>query len=120
MILLLYLALMLFAAIALVGIPVRIFQLTRGSIQSAYVRLSVVSRIVVTVGLIGLVISAVLWVGVVYVVTMVFMDGTTPRIWGGSELGMTSSVFGFLYLVVELLLLPLTICQNRGERRVSA
>ena len=115
-----YLLLMIFAAVAIVGIPVRLVQLIRGSIQSVYVQLNVIPRIVVTIGLAGLLVGAVSWLGVVYVAIMVFTDDLPLRLWGGSELGMTFSVFGFLYLVVELLLVPLTISQIRNERAVSA
>ena len=115
-----YLLLMVFAAAAIVGIPVRLVQLIRGSIQSVYVRLNVIPRIVVAIGLVGLLVGAVSWLGVVYVAIMVFADDSPLRLWGGSELGMTSSVFGFLYLVVELLLVPVTIRQIRNERVVSA
>ncbi len=115
-----YLLLMIFAAVAIVGIPVRVFQFIQGSIQSVYARLSVIPRIVVTIGLAGLLVGTVSWLGVVYVAFKVFTDDSPLRIWGGSELGMTSSVFGFLYLVVELLLVPLTIGQIRNERAVSA
>ena len=105
---------------AMIGVPVRLFQLVRGSIQAAYSRMGAFSKLIVTVGLVILVLSAFSWAGLMYVAVMVFTDDTTPRIWGGSEFGMTSSVLGFLYLIAELLLLPVTIHQLRNKRVASA
>ncbi len=110
---------MLVGAIAMIGVPVRLFQLVRGSLQAAYSRLNLFSKFFVTIGLVGLILGGLLWISVAYVAVMVFTDDTTPRIWGASELGMTSSSFGALYLIVELLLLPLTIRQIRNKRAVS-
>ena len=112
--------LMLVGAGAVFGIPVRLFQLVRGSIQTAYSRLSGLSKIVAVIGLVGLTLSALLWMGVAYVAVMVVTDDTTPRIWGGSELAMITSALGFLYLMAELLLLPVTIRQIRNVRVASA
>ncbi len=105
---------------AMIGIPVRIVRLARGDLRSTYLRLNFYSKIVVTIGLVGLLLGALLWFGVAYVAVMVYSDDTTPRIWGGSELGMSTSTFGLLYLVVELLLLPLTTRRTRSERVESA
>ena len=110
---------MLAGAGAVLGIPLRLFQLVRGSIQTAYSRLSGFSKIVAVIGLVGLILSALLWIGVAYVAVMVFTDDTTPRVWGGSELGMTTSALGFLYVIVELLLMPVTIRQIRSVRVIS-
>lgn len=110
---------MVFAAVATVGIPVRLFQLIRGRIRAIYVNLSGTSKIVVTIGLLGLVVGALSWLGVVYVAIMVFTDDTTPRLWGGSELGMTSSVLGIVYLAIEILLSPLSIRQFQNRRAPS-
>ena len=112
--------LMLAGAGAMIGVPVRLFQLTRGSLQVAYSQLNLFSKIYVTIGLAGLFLGSLLWIGVAFVTVMVFTDATTPRIWGTSELAATSSLFGALYLLVELLLLPATIRQIRNKRAVSA
>jgi len=112
--------LMVVGAGGIIGIPVRLLQLVRGKIHAVYIHLNGIAKFVVTIGLVGLTVGALSWIGVAYVAVMVFTDDTTPRIWGGSELGMTSGAFGFLYLMVELLLLPLTIRQVRNERVVSA
>ena len=104
---------------AMIGVSVRLFQLVRGSLQTAYCRLNLFTKFFVTIGLVGLILCGLLWVSVAYVAVMVFTDDTTPRIWGASELGMTSSSLGALYLIVELLLLPLTIRQIRNKRAIS-
>jgi len=111
--------LMIVGAGAMIGVSVRLFQLVRGSLQAAYCRLNLFTKFFVTIGLVGLILCGLLWVWVAYVAVMVFTDGTTPRIWGASELGMTSSSLGALYLIVELSLLPLTIRQIRNKRAIS-
>lgn len=115
-----YLLLLVVAAVGVIGIPIRLIQILRGTIRRAYLRLSVVARIAVAIGLTVLLICAIPWVGVIYIAVMVFTDDTTPRIWGGSELGMISSVLGSLYLMAELLLALLTVRQIRKERAISA
>ncbi len=110
---------MLVGAGAMIVVPVRLFQLVRGSLRAAYNHLNLFSKFFVTIGLVGLILSGLSWIGVAYVTVMVFTDDTTPRIWGTSELTMTSSSFGALYLVDELLLQPLTIRQIRSERAAS-
>jgi len=107
--------LMLAGAGAMIGVPVRLLQLARGSLQSVYSSLNSYSKIFATTGLVGLFLGGLLWIGVAYVALMVFTDDTTPRIWGISELAAASSLFGALYIVVELLLLPLTIRQIRHK-----
>lgn len=107
--------LMLAGAVAMIGVPVRLFQLARGSLQSAYSRLNSYSKFFATIGLVGLFLGGLLWIGLAYVMLMVFTDDTSPRIWGISELAATSGSFGAFYLVVELLLLPLTIRQIRHK-----
>lgn len=105
---------------AMIGIPIRVFLLARSDIRAEYLGLNLLSKVFVTLGLVGLFLGALSWFGVAYVAVMVYLDDTTPRLWGGSEFGMTTSALGVLYLVVELLLLPLTRHGSRSEEVESA
>jgi hypothetical protein len=115
-----YVFLMLAGAGAMIGVPARFIQVVRGSFRAAYSRLNLLPKFFVTIGFFGLLLGGLSWIGVAYVAVKVIADDATPRIWGGSEIGLTSASFGALYLVVEFLLLPLTIRQIRNERAVSA
>ena len=71
---------MLAGAGAMIGVPVRLFQLVRGSLQAVYGRLNLLSRFLVSIGLVGLILGGLSWIGVAYVAVMVFTDDTPPRI----------------------------------------
>ncbi len=103
--------------VAAIGAPVRI--LRARAWFPVFVRPGIVPKRVCALGLALLIPSALLWLYCVHVAYKVFLDPGTPRLWGGSELGMTPTGLAVLYGVAELLLLPVTLGARPDPRRRS-
>ena len=100
-------------AVALIAIPIRLWQISMGGLLSVLPSLARPQRFAVVLGVIILGLAGLVWCLGLYVIAMVLMDDAPRRIWGGSELGMAFDVLGFLYLLFELLFLPVTWRQFR-------
>lgn len=99
---------------AAIGVPLRLFLLRRWF--AVFRRAGVVPKVLAALGLLLLAPATFLWLYALYVAWKVFLDPGTPRVWGGSELGMTLTALGMVYFATELLLLPVTL----GARRNGA
>ena len=97
---------------AVIGLPVRMLRVKRWF--PIFLRLGIVPKLISAFGLVLLVPATLLWLYFLYVIYKIFLDPGTPRVWGVSELGMTLTAFAIVYLIAELLLLPMTLSTRRS------
>ncbi len=94
--------------VGLIGIPIRMWQIFIGTFRLIYEFLNRLQKLLVVFGVVFLVPGVLLWLCSIYVIVMVLTDDSANRIWGVSELGITLSALGLVYLLVELMVLPVT------------
>lgn len=97
-----------FGAVALIAIPIRLWQILVGKLLSILASLNRFQQFVVILGIVSLVATVLVWCFALYVIAMVIMDDPSRRIWGGSELGMMLNALGFVYFLFELMFVPVT------------
>ena len=88
-----------FGAVALIAIPIRLWQILIGKLFSIFASLNRFQRFVAILGIVSLVAAVLIWCFALYVIAMVVTDDPSRRIWGGSELGMMLNALGFVYFL---------------------
>lgn len=100
--------------LGLLGVPFLLWQLFRRKVLAVRADLPAIQRFFSTIGLIALVPVSFLWVLCVSIIGIIVWRGGPAQVWGMSEVVMTLDFLGWSYIVIELMLLPITIRQIRS------
>lgn len=96
-----------------IALPVRLLLIRQW--LPAFTRIGALPRVLAAIGIALLVPATLLWGYGLFVAYKVFLDPGVPRVWGGSELGMSLTAFALVYLGSELLCLPMTLRAHRMQ-----
>jgi hypothetical protein len=99
--------------IALIILPLRLLKIK--IMFSRFYDLQLIYKLLVSVGLLHFLLAFVLWCFAIYILGTIALRGGPDAIWGGSEIGMSLSFFGLVYLITELFILPVTSNYIHGK-----